>query len=155
MYRYARNVEESLLFQGETASPTVCPDLTSPSFDLIQSNLCHFMRVFYSGYAPLFECHAACSCDLKCLLRATQPGGGRSIPRMKLGFISQKGWGAFSVDAIPRGTFVAEYTGEALTLEEARKRVCAYDRDGLNYVLITQEFFQGVRFSPLGDRALS
>lgn len=40
---------------------------------------------------------------------------------------------------------MAEYTGEVLSVEEARRRVPAYDRDGLNYVLTTQEFFQGVR----------
>lgn len=66
------------------------------------------------------------------------------MPRMKLEFMGQKGWGAFSVDAIPRGTFVAEYAGEMLTVQEARIRVPGYDRDGLNYVLVTQEFFQGV-----------
>lgn len=56
-----------------------------------------------------------------------------------------KGWGAYPVDAVPAGTFVADYTGEVLPVHEAKRRVPAYDRDGLNYVLTTQEFFQGVR----------
>lgn len=59
--------------------------------------------------------------------------------------MGNKGWGAYPVDAIPAGTFVAEYTGEVLTIHEARKRVPLYDRDALNYLLTTQEFFQGVR----------
>lgn len=66
------------------------------------------------------------------------------VPRMRLRYMGRKGWGAYSIDAIPEGTFVADYTGEVLTVEEARGRVPAYDRDGLNYVLTTQEFFQGV-----------
>lgn len=56
-----------------------------------------------------------------------------------------KGWGAYPVDDIPAGTFVAEYVGEVLPVNEAKRRVPAYDRDGLNYVLTTQEFFQRVR----------
>lgn len=56
-----------------------------------------------------------------------------------------KGWGAYPVDAVPAGTFVADYAGEVLPVHEAKRRVPAYDRDGLNYVLTTQEFFQGVR----------
>lgn len=59
--------------------------------------------------------------------------------------MGNKGWGAYTVDAIPARTFVAEYTGEVLPVQEARRRVPAYDRDGLNYLLTTQEFFQGVR----------
>lgn len=59
--------------------------------------------------------------------------------------MGRKGWGAYSIDALAEGTFVADYTGEAIPVEEARKRVPAYDQDGLNYVLTTQEFFQQVR----------
>lgn len=40
---------------------------------------------------------------------------------------------------------MADYTGDVLSVREARRRVPAYDRAGLNYVLTTQEFFQGVR----------
>lgn len=58
--------------------------------------------------------------------------------------MGRKGWGAYSIDALAEGTFVADYTGEALPVEEARKRVPTYDQDGLNYVLTTQEFFQQV-----------
>lgn len=63
--------------------------------------------------------------------------------------MGRKGWGAYSIDALAEGTFVADYTGEALSVEEARKRVPAYDQNGLNYVLTTQEFFQEVRRSLL------
>lgn len=58
--------------------------------------------------------------------------------------MGQKGWGAYPADPIQRGAFVADYTGEVLSVEKARQRVPAYDRDGSNYVLTTQEFFQGV-----------
>lgn len=64
--------------------------------------------------------------------------------------MGRKGWGAYSVDAIAGGTYVADYTGEVLPMPEARRRVQAYDRDGLNYVLTTQEFFQGVSASSVG-----
>lgn len=63
---------------------------------------------------------------------------------VRLRYMGAKGWGAYPVDAVPAGTFVADYTGEVLPVHEAKRRVPAYDRDGLNYVLTTQEFFQGV-----------
>lgn len=97
-----------------------------------------------SGSAPLFECHAGCSCGITCPLRTTQPGGGRKTPPIRLRHMGMKGWGAYSTETLEAGVFVANYTGEALTVEEARRRVPAYDRGGLNYVLTTQEFFQGV-----------
>lgn len=59
--------------------------------------------------------------------------------------MGQKGWGAYSIDAIPGGTYLADYTGEVLPVDEAKKRVSGYDKDGSNYVLTTQEIFQGVR----------
>lgn len=63
--------------------------------------------------------------------------------------MGRKGWGAYATQDIPAGKFVAEYTGEVLPVDEARKRVPAYDRDGSNYLLTTQEFFQGVGVSSL------
>ncbi|CAN0380289.1 unnamed protein product, partial [Ectocarpus sp. 13 AM-2016] len=97
-----------------------------------------------SGPAPLFECHASCSCGTACRLRATQRGAANKVPPMlRLRYMGEKGWGAYCVDAIAGGTYVADYTGEVLPVPEARRRVHAYDRDGLNYVLTTQEFFQG------------
>ncbi|CAM9159476.1 unnamed protein product [Scytosiphon promiscuus] len=93
-----------------------------------------------SGPVPLFECHADCSCALTCRLRATQRGASKNI---RLRFMGSKGWGAYAVDTIPGGVYVADYTGEVLSVLEARRRVPAYDKDGLNYVLTTQEFFQG------------
>ncbi|CAN0462848.1 unnamed protein product, partial [Ectocarpus sp. 8 AP-2014] len=97
-----------------------------------------------SGPAPLFECHTSCICGIACRLRATQRGAASKVPPMlRLRYMGKKGWGAYSVDAIAGGTYVADYTGEVLPVPEARRRVHAYDRDGLNYVLTTQEFFQG------------
>lgn len=58
--------------------------------------------------------------------------------------MGRKGWGVYSVDPIRRGAFVVEYTGELLPVGEAGRRVKEYDRRGTNYVLATQEFFQGV-----------
>lgn len=65
--------------------------------------------------------------------------------------MGRKGWGAYSIDALAEGTFVADYTGEALPVEEARKRVPKYDQDGLNYVLTTQEFFQEASHCAFAD----
>lgn len=73
---------------------------------------------------------------------------------MTLRFMGRKGWGAYSVAPIPKGTFVADYTGEVLPLEEARRRVPTYDRDGVNYVLTTQEFFQGVSCGMMSVRGV-
>lgn len=59
--------------------------------------------------------------------------------------MGNKGWGAYADNSIPKGVYVADYTGEVLSVTEARRRVPDYDKNGLNYVLTTQEFFQGVR----------
>lgn len=58
--------------------------------------------------------------------------------------MGRKGWGAYSPEPIEGGKYVADYTGEVLPVEEAKRRMPAYDRAGVNYVLTTQEFFQGV-----------
>lgn len=105
-----------------------------------------------SRVTPLFECHAGCSCTTSCRLRPTQQGGGRGLPRIKLRFTGRKGWGAYAVDFVSRGSFVLEYTGEYLSLGEARRRVLEYDRIGANYVLAAREFFQGVREECLAFR---
>ncbi|CAM9681113.1 unnamed protein product [Ectocarpus sp. 12 AP-2014] len=113
----------------------------------VDDTLCPCVRLnvaVQSGPAPLFECHSSCTCGIACRLRATQRGAASKVPPMlRLRYMGKKGWGAYSVDAIAGGTYVADYTGEVLPVPEARRRVNAYDRDGLNYVLTTQEFFQG------------
>eukprot|EP00752_Nemacystus_decipiens_P011063 g9829.t1 len=122
---------------------------TQNDVDVDGSSLCpcvHLNANVQSGPAPLFECHPGCSCGPACRLRATQrrgEGGCKVPPMIRLRYMGAKGWGAYLVDAVPAGTFVADYTGEVLSVHEAKRRVPAYDRDGLNYVLTTQEFFQG------------
>lgn len=107
-----------------------------------------------SRVTPLFECHAGCSCTAACRLRPTQQGGGRVLPRIKLRFTGQKGWGAYAADFVSRGSFVLDYTGEYLSLGEARRRVLEYDRIGANYVLAAREFFQEVREERLAFRVV-
>eukprot|EP00903_Cladosiphon_okamuranus_P008131 g7831.t1 len=127
---------------GECEAPyDVDADDSSGSCPCVQLN-----AIVKSGSAPLFECHASCSCGPACRLRATQrrgEGGCKVPPTIRLRYMGAKGWGAYPTDAVPAGTFVADYTGEVLPVHEAKRRMLAYDRDGLNYVLTTQEFFQG------------
>lgn len=50
-----------------------------------------------------------------------------------------RGWGVRVLEHIPRGTFVAEYTGEVVRTEEARARMAEYDVQGLNYLICLRE----------------
>ena len=43
-------------------------------------------------------------------------------------------WGLVSIDLIPAGSLVAEYTGEVLTKREGDKRGHFYDLEGMSYL---------------------
>ncbi|XP_038553485.1 histone-lysine N-methyltransferase SETMAR [Micropterus salmoides] len=90
-----------------------------------------------SGYcSPVFECNALCSCSDACSNRVVQRG-----LRLRLEVCSTKnrGWGVRALEAIPRGTFVCEYAGELISLEEARRRQLAQRSEENNYIIAVRE----------------
>lgn len=72
--------------------------------------------------AMIFECNDVCGCNkLLCKNRVVQ--NGLKIALQIVQCTNQiKGWGVKGLSNIPKGTFVAEYTGEILTDVEADRR---------------------------------
>lgn len=60
----------------------------------------------------IFECSSRCACNSKCTLRTAQRG---LYCPMVVCCIGDKGLGVMTTAAIPPGTFVCEYSGEAVT----------------------------------------
>ena len=68
----------------------------------------------YQDPAAIFECNDVCGCNkLLCKNRVVQNGLKVALQIVKCSN-RHKGWGVQSVAKIPKGTFVAEYTGEML-----------------------------------------
>lgn len=70
----------------------------------------------------IFECNDVCGCNkLQCKNRVVQNGARTSLQVFEC-TERDKGFGVRSVSQVPRGTFIAEYTGEILTDMEADRR---------------------------------
>ena len=71
------------------------------------------VRYNHHGQGIIYECNDECSCDRqKCPNRVIQHGS--SIPLQLFRTVDNRGWGVRSLQWIPRGAFVAEYTGEIM-----------------------------------------
>lgn len=70
----------------------------------------------------IFECNDVCGCNkLSCRNRVVQQGS-RCALQITECEAKLKGWGVVALTKIPKGTFVAEYTGEILNDSEADRR---------------------------------
>ncbi|KAL5732055.1 [histone H3]-lysine(4) N-trimethyltransferase [Ranunculus cassubicifolius] len=67
----------------------------------------------------VYECGASCRCSQSCLNRVSQRG--IKIP-LEVFKTDLRGWGVRSLQSIPSGAFICEYTGELLKDEEAEER---------------------------------
>ncbi|KAH8361181.1 hypothetical protein KR200_009191, partial [Drosophila serrata] len=76
----------------------------------------------YDDPAVIFECNDVCGCNqLSCKNRVVQ--NGMRTPLQIVECEEQaKGWGVRALANVPKGTFVASYTGEILTAPEADRR---------------------------------
>ncbi|XP_017067517.1 histone-lysine N-methyltransferase EHMT2 [Drosophila eugracilis] len=76
----------------------------------------------YEDPAVIFECNDVCGCNqLSCKNRVVQ--NGTRTPLQIIECEEQaKGWGVRALANVPKGTFVASYTGEILTAMEADRR---------------------------------
>ncbi|KAI1317262.1 hypothetical protein EDD11_008749 [Mortierella claussenii] len=90
-------------------------------------------RVSVNADKILYECHAECGCGPDCISKASQQG--RKFA-MKIKRYPVKGWGVLldQEDPIPPRTFVARYTGEIITNQEAEKRGQIYDKEGATWL---------------------
>ncbi|XP_072238928.1 histone-lysine N-methyltransferase SETMAR [Leuresthes tenuis] len=90
-----------------------------------------------SGYcSPVFECNALCTCSDACSNRVVQRG---LQLRLEVYRTMNRGWGARTLQRIPRGTFVCEYAGEVISFEEARRRQLAQRSEENNYIIAVRE----------------
>ena len=78
----------------------------------------------FSRKSAIFECNDRCFCGPSCQSRVVQKG--RKIQMDIVRMSEGKGWGAVSREFIPKGSFVAQYTGEIITNIEATKRTKKY-----------------------------
>lgn len=81
---------------------------------------------------PIYECNSNCQCDTLCKNRVLQKG---VTILMEVYKTKNRGWGTRSLEPIPRGKFVCEYTGEHITNEEAERRGALYDKIQCSYLL--------------------
>lgn len=76
----------------------------------------------YHDPAMIFECNDVCGCNkLLCKNRIVQNGSKIAFQIFECGE-RVKGFGVRGITEIPRGTFIAEYTGEILTENEVDRR---------------------------------
>ncbi|KEH20298.1 putative histone-lysine N-methyltransferase chromatin remodeling SET family [Medicago truncatula] len=69
------------------------------------------------GKPLIFECGPFCSCPPNCRNRVAQKGLKYSLEVFRS---TQTGWGVRSLDLIQAGSFICEYTGVAMTSEQAQ-----------------------------------
>lgn len=86
----------------------------------------------------IYECNQACECSLNCKNRVVQRGRKITLQVFKT---QGKGWGVRSSQSITRGTFIEEYIGEVIRVEEGDARGAIYDTLGCSY-LFDMDFAQ-------------
>ncbi|KAH8925184.1 SET domain-containing protein [Atractiella rhizophila] len=84
-----------------------------------------------SENAAIWECNEECGCPPECVNRVV--GRGRTV-KLDLFKTHKKGWGVRAAEFIPKGTFIAVYSGELLSNAEAEKRGLVYEKVGRTYL---------------------
>lgn len=69
--------------------------------------------------SPIYECNRRCFCGPGCRSRVFQQG--RRFPLAIKRFLDARGWGVVAAAPIPRGSFVAHYSGTLRTAKDADK----------------------------------
>lgn len=78
----------------------------------------------------VYECNHLCKCSRNCPNRVLQNGLQVKLEVFKT---EKKGWGVRACEPIFRGTFVCEFVGEVIDMQEANKRHQRYGKTGCNY----------------------
>ncbi|KAK2372790.1 histone-lysine N-methyltransferase SUVR5 [Trifolium repens] len=85
--------------------------------------------ILEEGYL-VYECNRMCRCNKSCPNRVLQNGVRVKLEVFKT---EKKGWAVRAGETILRGTFVCEYIGEVLDVQEARNRRERYDTTNSSY----------------------
>lgn len=107
-----------------------CPKIMNGNFAYKEFNNGTRLRLLNSQM--IFECNDNCECNMNCLNRLTQQP--RKYPLTIFKTNNGRGWGLKAVNAIPRGTYIIEYTGEIIDQEESIRRGEKYDEIGKSYL---------------------
>ncbi|XP_048005135.1 probable histone-lysine N-methyltransferase set-23 [Leguminivora glycinivorella] len=100
---------------------------------------------------PIIECNSLCSCSENCGNRLVQKGPLDCLEVKTCSNIS-KGKGLFTTKVISKGTFICEYAGEILTLEQAKKRHKLNDTlKKMNYIFCLNEYCNGTQYQMIID----
>lgn len=102
------------------AASSSCPCLAS-----VRTGLHAIDRDGPDAVVLLVECGGDCKCGISGGCRPTQGGLAFRVEVAVSG--DKKGRGLFASEPIPKGRFVLEYAGEVVWLEEAARRLAAYD----------------------------
>ncbi|KAJ8626964.1 hypothetical protein MRB53_020271 [Persea americana] len=84
--------------------------------------------ILLKGKPVIYECGSSCRCPPSCKNRVTQKGLKN---RLEVFRSRETGWGVRSLDLIPAGAFICEYSGVVLTRQQAE--VVAMNGDSLVY----------------------
>ena len=82
----------------------------------------------------IFECNSKCKCNHRCTNRLVQYG---IKVRLELFKTYNKGWGVRCLDDLPKGTFIAIYSGHIMSEEESNLRAAEFGDEyfaELNYI---------------------
>ncbi|XP_076363082.1 LOW QUALITY PROTEIN: histone-lysine N-methyltransferase SETMAR-like [Tachypleus tridentatus] len=85
---------------------------------------------------PVVECNLLCTCLLSCTNRVVQKGLQCYLQVFKT---RKKGFGVRTLHYIPKSHFVCEYSGEVISLEEAKKRIPTIKSMECNYIFVLKE----------------
>ena len=97
-----------------------------------------YMLFFFSpDYCqPVFECNSCCACPETCPNRVVQKGLQLKLQVFKT---KHKGWGLKTQQTIRKFTFVCEYAGELISVQEAEKRAQKLTHETGNYLIVLRE----------------
>ncbi|KAJ1280652.1 hypothetical protein BS78_04G249300 [Paspalum vaginatum] len=86
--------------------------------------------ILQEGY-PIYECNSSCTCDSSCQNKVLQKG---LFVKLELFRTENKGWAIRAAEPIPHGTFVCEYMGEVVKVDEAMKSAERESNVGSSYL---------------------
>ena len=90
----------------------------------------HEKTIRVQPWVPVYECNTKCTCSSDCINRVVQLGA--KIP-LCIFRTRRKGWGVKAMQRIKSKSFVSEYLGEVITIEEAERRVEMNEGEGNTY----------------------
>lgn len=117
---------------GCSAESNCCPSKENGAFAYKMCGNMNDKRLRLRYIQMIYECNEFCKCKNTCLNRVTQQPRSFSLAIFKTR--NGRGWGLKTLSAIPRGTYLFEYTGEIIDQAESIRRGEKYDEIGKSYL---------------------